>query len=94
MAFYDGVTASVSWAASEEEWSSRAREGIVPLYSSLVRIHLEYWVQVCGPQKQEDAMFWDKIQRRMMKMIRELEHLSYEDRLKERGLFSLEKRKL
>ena len=46
------------------------------------------------PTTQEDAMFLDKIQRRMMKMIRELEHLSYEDRLKERGLFSLEKRKL
>ena len=54
-------------------------------------LYLEYCIQMRSPQYRRDVDLLECIQRRATKMIQGMEHLSYEDRLRVLGLFSLEK---
>jgi len=74
--------------------ASRSREGILPLCSALMRPQLESCVQLWSPQDRKYMDLLEQVQKRVTKMIKGLEHHSYEARLRKLGLFNLEKRQI
>ena len=72
--------------------ASRAREVILSLCSKLVRPHLEYRIRMWSPRYRRDVDLLEHIQMRATEIIQGMECLPYKDRLRELGLFNLQKR--
>ena len=69
-------------------------EMFLTLYKSLVRPHLEYGCCVWAVIYKKEAVQLENVQRRATRMIPQIRHLSYSERLKHLGLPSLQYRRL
>ncbi|KAF4531363.1 hypothetical protein B566_EDAN019468 [Ephemera danica] len=69
-------------------------EYFAPIFCSLVRPLLEVNIQACAPNLQKDETAMENVQRRATKRVAGLRNISYPDRLKTLGMFSLEHRRL
>ncbi|XP_075773654.1 SWI/SNF-related matrix-associated actin-dependent regulator of chromatin subfamily D member 3 isoform X2 [Pelodiscus sinensis] len=72
---------------------SKTREVVILLYSALIRPQLESCVQFWVPHLKKDVEKLEKVQRKATRMIKSLENMTYEGRLKKLGLFKFGKEK-
>ena len=70
------------------------KERIIPLYKTIVRPHLEYRTQAWRLYRKNDVDMLERVQRRATKMISKLRNISYEIRVSECVLTTLEPRRL
>ena len=65
------------------------RDMFIQLYKSLIRPNLEYATVIWNPYLQKNIFLIDNVQRRATKLVSEIAHLPYEQRLRKLGLPTL-----
>jgi Reverse transcriptase (RNA-dependent DNA polymerase)/Endonuclease-reverse transcriptase len=78
----------------DRSFTFKSADLIKRVYCAFVRPHLEYCVQIWNPHLKKDINMIENVQRRATKMIPELRHKNYSDRLKELNLTTLEARRM
>ena len=66
---------------------------MMKMFSSYIQSKLDFCSLIWNPHKKEDFDKIENIQRNFTSKIRGLEHMDYHERLKELGLYSLERRR-
>ena len=97
---FDGQCIAASKTANKilgfisRSFEYKSKDIVLPLYKSLVRPHLEYAIQFWSLYYRKDIDMLERVQRRATKLIPNIRNLSYEDRLKRLGLYTLKTRRL
>ena len=78
----------------KKSFTTRDRTTIIALYKALVRPILEYGNVIWGPFYQGDIKMVESVQRRATKLIPDLSHLPYEERLQQLRIPSLTYRRI
>ena len=83
-----GVLASI-----KRNFTHINKEGFIILYNAYIRPHLEYCVQAWSPFLQKDISCLERVQRKATKLVKGLNKVTYEERLKMLNLFPLSYRR-
>ena len=71
----------------------RKKSALVPLFKTFVRPKLEFAVAAWNPWTEQDKKRLEKVQERMVRMLSDVQGDTYEEKLKDAGLTTLEERR-
>ena len=74
-------------------FQTREETPMKTLFTSLIRPKVEYGCQIWNPTKKQEIVELEMVQRRFIKRIEGMEHLTYPEQLKKLKLYSLERRR-